>query len=248
MKILRILFFMALCLIGFATHAEEVTYTVKAGDTLSRIALAYHTSVDALVEINTIADRDLIHPKQKLRINVSEYGVVAESQNEVGTSRRVAAVPSAQAVVAKAPLEQVGGKTNTIETSVYTCTLRSSGSPHCKEKAVLGQHEKTVSASVTLPPNSLPLGAAQGTSEVTLVDPPNIDTASAISFSVLQDLFPLSLNDTRTERRVSIRKFLRTYLGPPHDLARMEEILLNAHFPSPSPDHTVIEEKLKTKN
>ncbi len=224
---------MALCLVGFATHAEEVTYTVKAGDTLSKIALTYRTSVDTLVETNTIANRDLIHPKQRLRISASERVVVASSQKVAATSRSFEAVPPTEAVVVKAPVVKTPNNTQTVETTLYICTIRSSGSPHCVEKAMLGQHEQVISTSVTPPTNILSLDVPRDVSAETLTDRADIDTVSVLSFSVVQDLFPLSLSDTRTKRRASIRNFLRTYLGPPYDLAQMEDVLLDAPFPIP---------------
>ena len=44
------------------------TYTVQQGDTLSEIAARYGTTVNELVRLNNIADRDLIYPGQVLII------------------------------------------------------------------------------------------------------------------------------------------------------------------------------------
>lgn len=236
MKVIRILFFMALCLMGFATHAEEVIYTVKLGDTLSKIALAHRTSVDTLVETNSIANRDLIHPKQKLSIVLPERRVAVSSQKQAVVSPAIVAHASLQAESVKVQSRDISSNAMLVETSLYTCTIRPSSSPHCEEKAVLGHNEQVVPASVAIPTDHLPLSVSQDVMAdmraETQMDLENIDSASATMFSVVKDLFPLSLNDTRTKRRASIRKFLRTYLGPPHDLARMEDVLLDAPFPS----------------
>ena len=45
-----------------------VYYTVKKGDTLSGIAMKYHTKVATLVEWNNIKNKNLIYPGQKLRV------------------------------------------------------------------------------------------------------------------------------------------------------------------------------------
>lgn len=45
------------------------TYTVKKGDTLSRIAVEYSTTVDKLVELNNIKNRNLIYVGQVLKID-----------------------------------------------------------------------------------------------------------------------------------------------------------------------------------
>ena len=47
---------------------NEITYTVKAGDTLSEIALKYNTTVDSLVKKNNIKNKDLIYAGQVLKI------------------------------------------------------------------------------------------------------------------------------------------------------------------------------------
>lgn len=49
-----------------------MTYTVKKGDTLSGIAKAHNTTVEALVSTNGIKDKHLIHVGQVLRIPTKE--------------------------------------------------------------------------------------------------------------------------------------------------------------------------------
>lgn len=238
MKVFRKLFFLALCLLGFATHAEELTYMVKPGDTLSKIALTYRTSVDTLVGTNAIADRDLIHPKQKLNIVLPERKVAVSSHRAIATERVVVVHTSPQSEVTIRP-HGVSSSDDVVlvETSLYTCTIRPSGSPHCEAKTVLGQIEQVISTTTraaTTIKDPLPLRVEREVETENFSDLANIDLESSVTFSVVKDLFPFSLNDARTKRRASIRKFLRTYLGPPHDLARMEDVLLDAPFPSPS--------------
>jgi LysM repeat protein len=45
-----------------------VTYTVKAGDTLSKIAAKFGTTYQELAKINGIADPNKIYPGQVLKI------------------------------------------------------------------------------------------------------------------------------------------------------------------------------------
>jgi len=61
------------------TPAAAGTYTVKSGDTLSRIAAKYGTTVAKLVEINGIKNPNLIHVGQVLRLpgGAVKYTVVA---------------------------------------------------------------------------------------------------------------------------------------------------------------------------
>ena len=51
--------------------AGSITYTIKIGDTLSKIARIYGVSVSHIVEINDIENPNLIYPGQKLRITES---------------------------------------------------------------------------------------------------------------------------------------------------------------------------------
>lgn len=48
--------------------AETVSYTVKSGDTLSQIALKYGTTVDTLVKLNNIKNKNLIYVGQVLKL------------------------------------------------------------------------------------------------------------------------------------------------------------------------------------
>lgn len=47
---------------------ENITYTVKRGDTLSKIALKFNTTVDELVSLNNIKNKNLIYIGQVLKI------------------------------------------------------------------------------------------------------------------------------------------------------------------------------------
>lgn len=48
------------------------TYTVKAGDTLSEIALRYGTTVDELVKLNQIKNPNLIYPGQIIKLPMNQ--------------------------------------------------------------------------------------------------------------------------------------------------------------------------------
>lgn len=58
---------------GSETRATgSITYTVKRGDTLSKIALAYGVPVNHIVQLNNIQNPNLIYPGEKLRITESK--------------------------------------------------------------------------------------------------------------------------------------------------------------------------------
>lgn len=60
-----------------APTIEAAAYTVKAGDTLSRIASENKTSVDAIVKANDLADPDKLQVGQKLAIPPAAGGASA---------------------------------------------------------------------------------------------------------------------------------------------------------------------------
>jgi LysM repeat protein len=53
---------------GGGTTVMEKTYTVKAGDTLSGIALKFGTTYGLIAQLNGIAPPYIIHPGQVLKI------------------------------------------------------------------------------------------------------------------------------------------------------------------------------------
>ena len=67
---------------GVTTPAAKV-HTVKAGDTLGRIATKYGTTVDALVELNGIKNANLIHVGQVIRLTADEVTTPAAKVHTV---------------------------------------------------------------------------------------------------------------------------------------------------------------------
>jgi|GEM_PF-4632543 len=53
----------------------ELTYIVRTGDTLSAIASKFNTTVDHLVTLNTIKDRNLIYPGQIIRLTAADSNI-----------------------------------------------------------------------------------------------------------------------------------------------------------------------------
>jgi len=52
-------------------HMHTLTYVVRSGDTLSSIAIRFNTTVNELVELNSISNLNLIYPGQVLKIETS---------------------------------------------------------------------------------------------------------------------------------------------------------------------------------
>lgn len=58
----------------------SIVYTVKRGDTISKIAIAYGVTIQHIVEMNDIQNPNLIYPGEKLRITESR----SNQLNEMG--------------------------------------------------------------------------------------------------------------------------------------------------------------------
>ena len=67
------------------TNAEEF-YTIKSGDTLSKIAQENNTTVDELVRLNNIENRDYIISGQKIKIHQTEGSKAGNGTSTVNNS------------------------------------------------------------------------------------------------------------------------------------------------------------------
>lgn len=82
-----------------------MTYTVKAGDTLTKIAKRYGTSVSALVSLNGIKDPDKIKTGQRIQIPAKEKDIPSIVENVL---KDIENLPSFQ------ELEKALGKTEAV--------------------------------------------------------------------------------------------------------------------------------------
>ena len=62
---------------------HTLTYVVRSGDTLSSIARRFNTTVNELVELNSISNSNLIYPGQVLKIETSASS--SEDNNFTGS-------------------------------------------------------------------------------------------------------------------------------------------------------------------
>ena len=63
---------------------ETEIYTVKGGDSLSAIAARFGITLDRLMEVNDLADPNLVYVGQRLKIPVSQPGVDAPGDSAAG--------------------------------------------------------------------------------------------------------------------------------------------------------------------
>ena len=61
---------------------------VRRGDTLSKIAIKYNTSISEITALNNIKNRNLIYVGEKLKIYYSEYDNLGETNHYIYTIKR----------------------------------------------------------------------------------------------------------------------------------------------------------------
>ena len=96
---------------------ENVTYTVKKGDTLSKIANMYNTTVDAIASLNNIKNKNLIIIGQKLLIPVSVVYIKKYNGNTTSIVDALKAVGSSSSYSYRLKIAKVNGIENYTGTS-----------------------------------------------------------------------------------------------------------------------------------
>ena len=127
-------------------------YTIQWGDTLSVISGATGLSVDSLVEINRIADRDLIFANNKLYF--SEEAFRQEGNTKVRTQRvTVDNSSSCQSYEVETKTDTVTGDQTTTVRETTPAVVEEPVSPAPKSKAPVVSIPKS-GGSVELPPST----------------------------------------------------------------------------------------------
>ena len=123
-------FYASLLLVGsllLTTRIHAETYTVKAGDTLSDIAAAFHTTVDELAELNQIENKNLIKIGQVLQTSQAMTSATEQVVNSIAQTEPEAETPAP--VEAQTPQTQVQTPTETTTTPVTVGNYVSNLSP-----------------------------------------------------------------------------------------------------------------------
>ena len=123
-------FYASLLLVGsllLTTRIHAETYTVKAGDTLSDIAVAFHTTVDELAELNQIENMNLIKIGQVLQTSQAMTSATEQVVNSIAQTEPEAETPSP--VEAQTSQTQVQTPTETTTTPVTVGNYVSNLSP-----------------------------------------------------------------------------------------------------------------------
>lgn len=167
-KVLTALTVAGVATAAMATDVSADTYTVKSGDTLSSIAADHNTTVDRILNVNKIADSNMIFVGEQFELDdqaanaqtqaVAPASSAATTQQSVATSVAPAAsqVPSQAA----APASSAATTTKTSTASNSASTSSASGSTYDQFIAAGGTSE--LWESVVMPESGGNVNASNG--------------------------------------------------------------------------------------
>ncbi|MBU7448557.1 MULTISPECIES: LysM peptidoglycan-binding domain-containing protein [Lactiplantibacillus] len=119
----------ALALFAISTTvANADTYTVKAGDTVSEIALAHNTSVSAIEKANKLANVNLIFVGDKLEVNGSTTTTTSAATSAAPQSATSQATSSAASTATSASATSASSQSVASQASSSAATSAASSS------------------------------------------------------------------------------------------------------------------------
>ena len=132
---------------SLAFAQETTTYTVKSGDTLSRIAEKYNTTVEKLAEKNKIKDIHLIYVDQVL---VIDGEAPATSTTSAATAEAPVAAPAAtETTTYEAPAASVTVAEETVATTETSASTSTVSGSEAEAKEWIAQKESGGSYTAT---------------------------------------------------------------------------------------------------
>lgn len=167
-KVLTALTVAGVATAAMATDVSADTYTVKSGDTLSSIAADHNTTVDRILNVNKIADSNMIFVGEQFELDdqaanaqtqaVAPASSAATTQQSVATSVAPAASQAPSQVAAPASSAATTTKTSTASNSASTSS--ASGSTYDQFIAAGGTSE--LWESVVMPESGGNVNASNG--------------------------------------------------------------------------------------
>ena len=165
-KVLTALTVAGVATAAMATDVSADTYTVKSGDTLSSIAADHNTTVDRILNVNKIADSNMIFVGEQFELDdqaanaqtqaVAPASSAATTQQSVATSvapaasqapSQVAAPASSAATTTKTSTASNSGSTSSASGSTYDQFIAAGGTSELWESVVMPESGGNVNAS-----------------------------------------------------------------------------------------------------
>ncbi|MBU7476740.1 LysM peptidoglycan-binding domain-containing protein [Lactiplantibacillus pentosus] len=161
----------ALALFAISTTvANADTYTVKAGDTVSEIALAHNTSVSAIEKANKLANVNLIFVGDKLEVNGS---------TTTTTTAATSAAP--QSATSQATSSAASTATSASATSASSQSVASQASSSAATSAASSSATSSVATSAASSASSTSSAASQASSAASTTSQAASSSASSTS-------------------------------------------------------------------
>ena len=167
-KVLTALTVAGVATAAMATDVSADTYTVKSGDTLSSIAADHNTTVDRILNVNKIADSNMIFVGEQFELDdqaanaqtqaVAPASSAATTQQSVATS--VAPAASQAPSQAAAPASSAATTTKTSTASNSASTSSASGSTY--DQFIAAGGTSALWTSVVMPESGGNVNASNG--------------------------------------------------------------------------------------
>ncbi|MDY1543306.1 LysM peptidoglycan-binding domain-containing protein [Lactiplantibacillus pentosus] len=192
----------ALALFAISTTvANADTYTVKAGDTVSEIALAHNTSVSAIEKANKLANVNLIFVGDKLEVNGSTTTTTSAATSAAPQSATSQATSSAASTATSASATSASSQSvaSQASSSAATSAASSSATSSTASSAATSSVATSAasSASSTSSAASQASSAASTTSQAASSSASSTSTTSSYTGSNLKS-YVLSQMQSRT--------------------------------------------------
>ncbi|PRO95102.1 LysM peptidoglycan-binding domain-containing protein [Lactiplantibacillus pentosus] len=171
----------ALALFAISTTvANADTYTVKAGDTVSEIALAHNTSVSAIEKANKLANVNLIFVGDKLEVNGSTTTTTSAATSAAPQSATSQATSSAASTATSASATSASSQSVASQASSSAATSAASSSA-TNSAATSSAATSSVATSAASSASSTSSAASQASSAASTTSQAASSSASSTS-------------------------------------------------------------------
>ena len=160
-KVLTALTVAGIATAAMATDVSADTYTVKSGDTLSSIAANHNTTVDRILNVNKIADANLIFVGEQFELDdqvAASTPAVTPASSAVATQQSAAISVASVAPAASQATSQVTSSSSAATTQ--TSTSSASGSTY--DQFIAAGGTSALWTSVVMPESGGNVNASNG--------------------------------------------------------------------------------------
>ncbi|KAA8444917.1 LysM peptidoglycan-binding domain-containing protein [Weissella paramesenteroides] len=161
-KVLTALTVAGIATAAMATDVSADTYTVKSGDTLSSIAANHNTTVDRILNVNKIADANLIFVGEQFELDdqvAASTPAVTPASSAVATQQSAATSVASVAPAASQAISQAAPASSAATTQT-TSTSSASGSTY--DQFIAAGGTSALWTSVVMPESGGNVNASNG--------------------------------------------------------------------------------------